>query len=636
MLFEDDFSSYEPAETIVRIPFKDQLTLGHWRVTTLHYVWTSRRFLNWTVTGFPWSVADRDGVRCLEMPDRLMNVVLAAGDADWQDYTFRFSVAWTGEGTIGALFRYQTSRRCYGLDFVDGRTLRLMRREDAQEVVLAERACPCVAGQWRAVEVRLEDPRIRVTVDGVEVFDVDDDRLARGRIGLRAEGTGRFASVRVTADPAESAQSATRARARDLRRQERSRRHPPCVLERTVTLPRSYSFVHASDLDGDGSMEYVGFVADVLADDYTNISGVGVHDASGRELWYHGRPQTSDRPLHSDVAYQVGSLDGGARPQLLFTRDFKIHVVDALTGKVIRTAPTPESVKGTEDRFPRIVGDSFHLCNLRGRGRRDFLLKDRYCNIWAYTAELEPLWHRTLNTGHYPRAADIDGDGRDEVMAGYSLLDADGRTRWTVPGSDPDHNRYPGPEHADSLWIGRFKEGPDTHMEIAMAASDLGFNLLDANGNLLVRDLCGHAQSLGIARFRADLPGRQFVVSDFWGNIGITAIFDCYGNRLADAELDFSPVPVPVKWDAAGEALFWGGGESGCLLDGTLSPVVSVPKGSGVRPSFRDVNGDGLDEFLVLEGREIRVYGRPAHPGASAVPDNRTFENYSEYGAFYL
>lgn len=637
ILFQDDFSSYEISDTIYRVPFQDDLSLGPWRIYSLHYIWTSKRFSNWTVTGFPWAIGCSDDIRYIEMPEKLMDVVLAAGDVSWHDYILELKLAWTGEGTIGPLFRYRTTRHYYRLDFVDGKKLRIVRRNDEKEIVLAERDHIHRDGDWHNVAIRLEGLRIRVSVDEEPVFDIEDDIYPSGRIGLRAEGSGRFAAVRVKARRAESSDIVRRSSMKAHLVRERAGAYPRCIHQGTVPLPRAFSFVHATDINADGRLEYVGFLADVLRDDYTNICGLGVYDGSGRELWYTGRPQTCERPMHSDVAYQISDLNGDGIKEILFTQDFQVKMVNALTGEMIRSMPTPRSVPGCEDAFPHIAGDGFHICHLRGAEYgRDFLIKDRYCNIWAYTADFESLWHRQLNTGHYPRAADINGDGRDEVMAGYSMLDASGNTLWTVPDSDPLRNYYPGPEHADSLWIGKFKEGDDAPIEIAIAASDLGFNLLDINGKLVARELCGHAQSLGVAKFRKDIPGRQFLVIDFWGNTGISVLLDCFGNRLFTKELECLPEPIPVKWDLTGEALFYGGGASPVLMDGYMNPVVIMPRGQGVRPSFMDVDGDGLDEFLFLEGRNIHIWGREGILGTQNMPGRPDFENFSAYGAFYL
>ena len=42
------------------------------------------------------------------------------------------------------------------------------------------------------------------------------------------------------------------------------------------------------------------------------------------------------------------------------------------------------------------------------------------------------LWTHEGNPGHF-RAYDLDGDGYDEVMAGYTSLDHDGTPLWRAP-----------------------------------------------------------------------------------------------------------------------------------------------------------------------------------------------------------
>jgi len=38
----------------------------------------------------------------------------------------------------------------------------------------------------------------------------------------------------------------------------------------------------------------------------------------------------------------------------------------------------------------------------------------------------------TVGTGHYPLVYDWNGDGKDEVMAGYFFLQSDGTQVWTT------------------------------------------------------------------------------------------------------------------------------------------------------------------------------------------------------------
>jgi len=75
------------------------------------------------------------------------------------------------------------------------------------------------------------------------------------------------------------------------------------------------------------------------------------------------------------------------------------------------------------------------FCDLSGSGRRsEVLVKDRYHRIWAYTNKGKLLWTVKdpggYRTAHQPRPMDLDGDGRDEIMAGYAMLNPDGSVRW--------------------------------------------------------------------------------------------------------------------------------------------------------------------------------------------------------------
>jgi hypothetical protein len=228
-------------------------------------------------------------------------------------------------------------------------------------------------------------------------------------------------------------------------------------------------------------------------------------------------------------------------------------------------------------------------------------------------------------------AGDVDGDGTDEVMAGYSMLAADGTTLWTVPGSDPDRNRFPGPEHADSVLVERFGLEPDAPIRIAIAASDMGFLLLDTQGHLLAQHRIGHAQSLAAGRFRPDLPGRQFLVRTQWGNQNIANLFDYDGNLLLIRE-DAAGGLMPVNWLGDGGVL---AGAANALFDGNFDRVVEIGGGGSVRPTALDVNNDGLDEVLAIRGNVITVYASQGVKPIVPAP-KRNLTNYNGYGGFFF
>ncbi len=641
-LFADDFTKYplcyrieSPAST------GDQWTdvplgcegIGEWTQPSLHYMWNSPRTGNWMQCRLPWRVVDRDGRRFLEQPESFFNVVLKTGSDLWRDYAMELDVAVCG-GPGGPVVRYHTSRRNYWVRFQVGRPVELVRRDQNDHIVLgASSGLAVEADRVYRCRVSCQGSRIEVSLDGKAVIDIADDAYAQGGVALRTEGPCRFAAVGVLATQAEADRIAAAKAGAGSRAAARKKRYPQPRLLHSVKVPASAKWVHVQDINDDGSPEVLACELSVPELDYIRLTGMAALDLQGRVLWQFGQTVEGGHAVHGGFAFNAGDIDGDGRTEILVTRDFEILVLDGATGEVKRRCPTPASYKGREDYYPQTVGDSFLVCNLRGLATpQDFILKDRYCNLWAYTGDLAPLWHRALNTGHYPRAADINGDGRDEIMAGYAMLDCEGNTLWAVPGGDAIRNRFPGPEHMDSVILNRFGPGPDAPMQIAMAASDLGFILMDTQGKVLAQHYVGHAQALGCGRFRSDLPGRQFVVATAWGNFFILNLFDCRGQLLLTREVPRCSV-IPVNWLGDGSALLR---FEQVLADGNFEPVVDLPRGGEVFPVAWDVNGDGVDELLVRRGDTVEIYGPDRLPPKPFAQTPRTLTNWNVYGGFYL
>src|SRR5208283_5619966 len=117
--------------------------------------------------------------------------------------------------------------------------------------------------------------------------------------------------------------------------------------------------------------------------------------------------------------------------------------------------------------------DSLYIANLSGKDApQEVLFKDRYSRIYALNSELEILWQYECNTGHYPFAADINQDGRDEVLVGYTLLDSGGRKLAEIPLSD----------HADAVAV--FKFPGSSEYVVLIAASDEGLIFADLDGRV--------------------------------------------------------------------------------------------------------------------------------------------------------
>jgi hypothetical protein len=608
-LFAEDFSAYPLAETMDVKTFGQRL--GPWQIMTVHYSWHSQRYRSRQETWLPFRIISRDGRRFLDQPESFSNVVIKAGRPQWRDYTLELDLA-VNDGPAGPIVRYMTSRRNYWVCFQAGQPVRLYRRDQNDHILLG------VGETFQAPKDRLfhcrvacDGPRISVVVDNQALISVKDEAYREGQIALRTDGPARFAAIKVLAEPAEADRVAAEVKRIETRTALAAQAMPPNKLIHSVTLPDKPGSIRVRDLNDDGAPEIMAsFVYETGS--AKGASRISVFDWNGKPMWTL-EPSASAPGGHASASFlNAADIDADGHTEFIGARGPEIVIVDGATGRVKRSAPAPAA---EPDKEPVVLHGCL-VCNLRGLPTpRDLIVKDEYTHVWAYTDELQPLWHRAVNTGHYPRARDINGDGKDEVMAGYSMLAADGHTLWTVPGGDPVKNLYPGSEHADAMLIERFGPEPDAPLRIAMAASDLGFIFMDVNGRVLAQHPIGHAQWISATRYRPDLPGRQIVVGTLWGNSNIINLFDCNGNPLLIREMSFGP-PIPVYWLGGDTPLFTVSSWATGLWNRDFDRVMRVPGAVTVPPFACDVNGDGLDELLARDENKLLVY---ASEGLKAV-----------------
>jgi len=250
-----------------------------------------------------------------------------------------------------------------------------------------------------------------------------------------------------------------------------------------------------------------------------------------------------------------------------------------------------------------------HLCDLSGRGRPgEILIKDRYSNLWAYDSDtLEPIWHVVLSTGHYPLAFDINEDGRDEVLCGYSLVSADGRLLWQRRFGD----------HVDGIGVGRFAPDREDY-QVALVAGDAGFFMLAADGELLARHDTGHAQKMSIGKLIPDRPPVQIATITYWASQGVFSVYDGRGRKLHESEpWHQASALVPVGWRGDGQdfLLLSTHPVHGGLLDGLGRRVVMFPPGyPQLACDAVDLDGDGREEILAWDFERFVIFKAAGKP----------------------
>jgi hypothetical protein len=602
---------------------------GVWYEPTCLYSWSTGR----------WQVVEEDDRRWLEQCASFERgiAMLVAGDPVWDDYTVSVDLQpLSTRQAIGLMGRYRDSRNHYLFRLAVGERAELLSCSHEGERLLAQVPFAYDVDTTYSLSLCFSGSQIAAMIDGRQIFDVQDATLTCGRIGLWAITPGRFGDVCVTCEPERRAAIAgvLRRQGDDLQKLRECTPQPELwrVLD-TVGFGCGRT-LRVGDLDGDGRLEFllVQHVRRHTGDSHAMISCLTALDLDGDILWQRGRPSSAWEHAYDtcDLACQVYDLDGDGCAEVIFCQDFWLNVVDGRTGELKARRRMPVATPGEEDEFDRTSGDAIYICNLSGRPRpTDILVKNRYHQVWAYDRHLEPLWTHRGNTGHFYNAYDIDGDGCDELMVGYTLLDSDGSIMWQHDMGD----------HVDEIAIGHFDPARE-EPQIAVVAGEAGFIIFDHQGRVLVQDRIGHAQRLSVAKYRPDLDGLQYYVVTFWGNPGIILLYNCAGQRLHSFEpTSTGHVLNPVNWTGDGQelALLNASSVDGGLIDGLGRRVVVLPKDGHpvVCCETLDLTGDPRDELMVWDHRRIFIYtqDRPFEGSQIYHPVRRPHWNASNYRA---
>ncbi len=571
--------------------------------------------------------------------------MVIGGEELWADYTVAVRFApQTDKGRSGVVFRYRNDR-CHYFFGVEGKqvVLKVVRHETdfhkPFEKVLASQPFTGKPGEDLLAEVTVKGNRIEAKLNGQSALTAEDATYPQGKIGLVADSPTRFASVRVTATPAEATRvKAARAKIEAEERALQAANPQPVLWKKFKTdgfgVGRNFRF---GDLDGDGQVDIL--IGQVLhhgpKDRNSEVSCLTAVNLDGKQLWQVGEPNPWNDHLNNDVAFQIHDLDGDGRNEVVYVMNMELVIADGATGKTKRKVPSPAMPANTPspyNKFLRILGDCLFFCDLSGTGRpTDIIVKDRYLSLWAYNNQLEPLWQAQCTTGHYPYAYDVDGDGKDEVAIGYSLFDHDGKKLWSLDDKIEDH--------ADGVALVKYL--PDAKEPTLMiAASDEGMLFLDPRGNILKHHRFGHVQNPVVGEFRPDLPGLETISINFWGNQGIVHCFDAKGELYHDFEpCQHGSMMLPINWTGKPPE-YWvlsPNVEDGGMFDGWGRRVFRFPADGhpDMCVAVVDLTGDCRDEMVVWDPNEVWIYTQSDNPKSGRLykPKRNALHNYSNYQA---
>ena len=631
VLSNEDFQDFPIGE----FPYdKDHTAMGEYQ-----YVVANGYHGNWVDmvcnssyngTGPTWLITERDGRHFMESmrieknrPHRMFPT-LETGKHQWKDYEVSVSVRRLSQkGMAGLVFsmNHSIDTLVFYLDGKDKAAVAYRHKEEVQ--VLKEVSFPHGCDQEYRLKVDCDGRIAKVYVDDQELFRVEDDLVARGgKVGITADCPSRFADFKVCVSEKTKQEIEVAELAVKETETEEMKKHPKMKLWKKIDLKnygtsRQIRFGHLTGTD-----EWYVVLAQmqkrVSRDAYGFISCLTAIDLEGNVLWQLGEPSDKTEELgkvSADMAFQVYDIDGDGRDEVIVGWDFEIRILDGRTGTIKKSAKTPFSDDDDADligvpyqtyAFERINPDGIRICNFRGKERpADILIKDRYCRIYALDEDLNVMWKfkSPTNTGHCPLPIDIDGDGKDELLVGYKLLDSDGQMLWSYPISE---------DHTDEIVAGKWMPGEDEG-HFACVSGTEGFFIGDFYGNIVARDMIGHAQRVSIANYCPEREGREIVVTNFWGHQGVIFLYDCYGNQIWEMENEMNGnILAPVNWDGDGTELILTNADAkkGGLLNGRGVRAVEFPDDGHpvLCCESLDLTGDERDELVVWDYHSMYIY----------------------------
>ena len=337
----------------------------------------------------------------------------------------------------------------------------------------------------------------------------------------------------------------------------------------------------------------------------------------GEGLWQYGEPSVRNGCNAGDLPVQVYDWDNDGENEVLFIRQAvyaEMYPDDpaVFRGRAKRYEGTATMVvlngrtgqEKTSFPIPAPADDSILFADLTGRGRReDFVVKDVWENMYGVSRTGEFLWHwhggpwpvpghncpqdpkvsvvdEHCEVGHYPAVADIDGDGRDEVFVGFTLVDHDGRVLFRKDSQQ---------SHQDAVYIARLADGA-----WRLLFGNHGIHCLAADGTELWHHplVFNEAQHVVAGRFRPDSQMQVAVIDRGFprtpeGEPACLYLFDVETGR------EFWRRPqLPGGWCAACLDIRWSGAED-------LKEILVYKRGEAAPIAIYDGQGDVVDELEV-------------------------------------
>lgn len=239
-----------------------------------------------------------------------------------------------------------------------------------------------------------------------------------------------------------------------------------------------------------------------------------------------------------------------------------LYLLDGATGRIEQARPSPFDleVRGGKRSRCHSVG---YIAHLRGKREPPAVVMKYEASgrvptrAVALDGALNTLWELSCEPkamGHVPSVGDVDGDGRDEVILGTTLVDDDGTVLWQKDAGN----------HADCTAIFQPAAKPEKAVLISICNTGPAF-CVAASGETIWEKTTkevSHGQGIWAGNFIPEEPGPEVIIlrSGHWGDF--LTVRGADGSPLATfqhrRELKGYPdFPCAVNWKSREVQSLW-------------------------------------------------------------------------------
>ncbi len=377
-----------------------------------------------------------------------------------------------------------------------------------------------------------------------------------------------------------------------------------------ISVAGSGCTLRPGDIDGDGRLEIVLAKPAPVSDPrfFANqVAALTAYSVDGELLWQIGDASGDEKSFCDDLPFQIYDIDHDGKNEVIAVMNGNLLILDGKCGEIKKQIPLPD----------KNIGGSILIADLDGTGYpQNIILKNKFSQIWALDVNLNILWDAEGNIGLAPIAYDINGDGKEEIIAGYNVFSSSGELLWKAPGVS----------HAVSGAVTCLYE--ENEPVVIMYGPSVTAYTKDGE---FLWEISEKAENIVIGKFRDNVDEEDILILDSM------SLFSSRGNFLYQKnETVYLPTPV-LNFDGEDRLYIVGHRQEDIVTtvyDGYMRSVYTLPTFGKI--ACCDILGDGKSQILIYNNDTLDIYSEPATQLSEPArpyprPQPKQYYNISKY-----